>query len=188
VSDTIQQQDPATVPAPAKGCNGFAVTSLITGILGFLVITIPLGLVFGILGLFRAKKVHRGGVMSVIGIVLSVVFLAGFVVVLPHLVKLSNPACSVALKVQADYPDSKLAADAQKDPKLYAADLQAMIAKLTDATSKSTRAEATTQLKAEVADLTAMLGAVASGQAPTADMQAQAKTDESALTKACGGF
>jgi hypothetical protein len=188
VSDTITQQDPASAPAAQSAGNGFAVTSLVTGILGLF----PFGLIFGFMGLSRAKKVGKGKGMAWTGIILSlaylVAFVGGAVVLVPHIVKASDPGCQVAIKVNNNYPDSKVNADLAANPAVGVADLTAELSGLTDAASKAKNATAKADMQASVADITATLTSLASGQAPTAAAQAKSVADENALTKACGGF
>ena len=184
MSDTVQQQDPAAAPAAPKTSNGFAVTSLVTGIIALW----PLGLIFGILGLLRAKKVSKGKVMSYVGIVLSVAYLGVTIWVAPHIAKALDPGCQGAIKVQRDYPDSKVNKDAATDPAKFGADLQGELKGLTDAANKAKNATAKKTMQDEVADLTSMLGSLSSGQAPDATVAAKSSADEDAITKACGGF
>jgi hypothetical protein len=184
VSDTIEQQDAAPAPVAPRGGNGFAVTSLITGIIGIW----PLGLIFGFLGLRRAKKVAKGKVMSWIGIVLSVIYLGVTVWIYPHVTKLLDPGCQSAITVQNDYPDSKVNKDASTNPAAFGADLQAEAKGLTDAANKSKISKASSTMRAEVADLGAMLASLQAGQAPSSTVVAKANADQDAITKACGGF
>jgi hypothetical protein len=182
VSETLQQNDNAVAPVAAKGGNGFAVTSLITGILTLW----PFALVFGILGVRRAKKVGKGAAMAWIGIVLAVLALGGYAYVTPHLTKLLDPGCQAAIKVHNNYPDSKIAADAS-NPQAFAADVEAEIAGFTDAANKSKNATAKAAMQAQVVDLTQLLQAAGAGQ-PTDAIAAKSTADEDTLTKACGGF
>ena len=181
VSDTIQQQDPSVAPVAPKGSNGFAITSLITGIIGIW----PLGIIFGVLGLVRAGKVNKGKVMSWIGIVLSIVWLGVSAFLLPHITKALDPGCRVAITTHGNYPDSKVNADAASNPQAFGVDLQAEIAGFTEAAGKAKNADAKAAMTAEVTDLQAILQAAAAGQQPTADVVAKANTDENVLTKAC---
>jgi hypothetical protein len=180
----MQQNDNPVAPAAEKPGNGFAVTSLITGILTLW----PFALVFGILGLRRAKKVGKGVVMSWIGIVLAVLALGAYAYVTPHVVKALDPGCQAAITVHADYPDSKVNADAASNPQAFGADLQAEIAGFTDAANKSKNATSKAAMQAEAADLTQILQAAGAGQQPDPAVVAKSSTDEDALVKACGGF
>ena len=184
MSDTLKQQDPYTAPVTASGGNGFAVTSLITGIVGLW----PLGLVFGILGLVRGKKVSKGKVMSWIGIILSVIWLGASAFLLPHITKALDPGCRVAITTHGNYPDSKVNADAVSNPQAFGDDLQQEIAGFTDAANKAKNADAKAAMQAEVSDLTAILQAAAAGQPPADSVVAKSNADETVLVKACGGF
>jgi hypothetical protein len=184
VSDTIEQQDAAPAPAAPQGGNGFAVTSLITGILGIW----PLGLIFGFLGLSRAKKVSKGKVMSWIGIVLSVIYIGATAYLYPHISKALDPGCQAAIKVHNNYPDAKVTKDLTTNPTVGGADLQAEIVGFTQAAGKSKSATAKADMMAEVGDLTNTLQAFASQQQPSAELVAKTNSDEDAIIKACGGF
>lgn len=77
----------------AAAGNGFAVAAFVLGLFGFLVTWIPffiglflgglpdvLAIVFGILGIVRANRVHRGMGLAVTGLVLGgLAFLSIFV-------------------------------------------------------------------------------------------------------------
>ncbi|WP_144714279.1 hypothetical protein [Curtobacterium pusillum] len=93
------QQPPNQPYAPAPGYvvqpagNGFAVAAFVLGLFGFLVTWIPfliglvlgglpdvLAIVFGICGIVRANRVHRGMGLAVTGLVLGgLAFLSIFV-------------------------------------------------------------------------------------------------------------
>lgn len=64
-------------PGP-KRTDGYAVASLVMGLIGFLVITIPIGLVLGVAGFVRARGGHRKGAgLALAGVALSVLWAAG---------------------------------------------------------------------------------------------------------------
>lgn len=67
-------QQPYGVPAPAARGNGFAVASLVCGLI-FCVpfITGGLAVLFGFLGLKRSKETNTGSSMSIVGLVLGAV-------------------------------------------------------------------------------------------------------------------
>lgn len=59
-------------PPAASGTNGFAITALIMGILGFLWLPVILAFVFGILGLKKIKESGQGGrALAIVGMVLA---------------------------------------------------------------------------------------------------------------------
>ncbi|HEY2796172.1 MAG TPA: DUF4190 domain-containing protein [Micromonosporaceae bacterium] len=184
MSDTIEQQEAVPAPAAPQGGNGFAVTSLITGILALW----PLGLIFGFLGLSRAKKVGKGKVMSWVGIVLSVIYIAATAFLYPHITKALDPGCRAAITVHGNYPDAKVTKDLNTNPTVGAADLQAEIKGFGDAAAKSKSATAKAAMMAEVGDLTNTLQGFANQTPPSAELQAKTTTDENAIIKACGGF
>lgn len=82
------QQHPYWYAPPQQSTNGFAIASLVLGILGIFFITLPLSAVFGFIALSQTKHGRQGGRgMAITGLVLSgiwfliffVPFLWGFV-------------------------------------------------------------------------------------------------------------
>jgi hypothetical protein len=62
--------------------NRAALASMIAGVCGFLVITIPVSIVLGVVGLVSARRTGRGAVLALVGIVLAVLWAGvGFAVV-----------------------------------------------------------------------------------------------------------
>jgi predicted lipid-binding transport protein (Tim44 family) len=173
---------PAGYPAPPEPPrrNGFAVASLIFGIIG----GIPLGLTFGILGLRKAKKVGRGKVMSWIGIVLCIVWIAPSVYIAQHAFKAADPGCIAAKDALAEYTDAKFAADA-KNPTALKADFQAIVTKLNDAAAKS-NSGAKTSIKAVATDFQELLNDLNATKQPSADLQSRLTADGNAVDKDCG--
>lgn len=171
---------PGGAPAmPVKRSNGFAVAGLILGILP----TGLIGLIFSILGIVRATKVKRGMVMSIIGLVLSLVWMAGGFLTVSKSPRF-DPGCAAATKVQDDYPDSKLTADGQ-NPQVFTADLQDMIKRLNDGADVSRSSTIATALRNDANDLSELLKDLQQGQAPSAALQARANADDAALQDAC---
>ena len=183
VSDTIQQDPAAVAAAPAKGGNGMAVAGFITGLIGL----IPFGLIFSIIGIAKSRKVGKGLVLSILGLILTLGWTAGAVVVTPHLIKASDPGCKIALKLNSDYPDSRLTAD-QNDPAKLGADLQAIATGLADAASKAKNADAKAKLTTYAQDYGKFLAAVAASDPSAQGMADTLDKDDAAATKACGGF
>jgi hypothetical protein len=68
---------PGMPTAPASQTNGFALTSLITGILGCLLITPFIAIITGIIGFAKGAPPRSGRGMAIAGIVLGVLWLAG---------------------------------------------------------------------------------------------------------------
>lgn len=67
---------PGTYGAP-QGSNAWGITSLITGIVGFCIPFVGGGLafLFGLIGIFRGRKVKRGTGLSVVGLILGILSL-----------------------------------------------------------------------------------------------------------------
>lgn len=58
--------------APSRATNGFAIAALVLGIIGFLLITIPLSVVFGCIGLSQIRRTGQTGRgMAIAGLVLA---------------------------------------------------------------------------------------------------------------------
>src|SRR5947209_20048374 len=57
-----------------QGSNPWGITSLITGIVGFCIPFVGglLALLFGLIGIFRGRKVRRGTGLSVAGLILGI--------------------------------------------------------------------------------------------------------------------
>lgn len=76
---------PASAAPSGTGKNPFGVTSLVLGIIGIFIANIilgPLAIIFGAIGLNRAKRAGRGRGTSIAGIVLGVIALAVYAVIL----------------------------------------------------------------------------------------------------------
>ena len=164
--------------------NGFAVAALILGILP----TGVIGIIFGILGLVRAGKVgSKGRAMSWIGIILSVLWIAGastaVVLVASTVAKSANPACVDAVIVAGD---SSAFDNAGSDPNAFETQLKATVSGLNAAAAKSTNAEATTAIKALAKDYQDLLDSVNNGQGPDGTLIDRLTEDAAAVDKACG--
>jgi hypothetical protein len=66
---------PAGPPEQPKSA-GLSITALVLGVLGFLVITIPISIIIGIIAL--VKKTQKLKVLAVVGIVLSILWIVGY--------------------------------------------------------------------------------------------------------------
>jgi hypothetical protein len=173
---------PAPPAPPAKRTNGWAIASLIFGIIG----GIPLGLIFGIVGLVKSGAYRSGKVLSIIGIVLSLAWIAPVAYVTPHIIKASDPGC-VAAEANVKQINDKLTAD-QNNPEAFVADVQNMIKQLTDAAAKSKNAKARDAMTRTAADFQELLDGVRAGKAPSADLSARVEADGNAVDKECGKF
>ena len=66
------------VVEPRRGADGLAVTTLVLGIAGFLVITIPVALILGVIAFARAgRQGRKGRGLAAAGLVLAVLWAAG---------------------------------------------------------------------------------------------------------------
>ncbi|MEV6829398.1 DUF4190 domain-containing protein [Amycolatopsis sp. NPDC051102] len=106
-------------PGPAKR-DGFAVASLITGVLGFFGITALLGVVFGIVALVRIHRTgERGRGLAIGGIAAGLVWAIALpvaaVLVLVRLLSFSN-APIAAMQVENCYDLGRLGTDAVRVP------------------------------------------------------------------------
>jgi hypothetical protein len=177
---------PPAAPEPAKRTNGFAVASLIFGIIG----GIPLGIIFGIVGLVRAKTYRSGKVMSWIGIVLSVLWIIPVAVVIgigaSHVSKAIDPGCTSA-RTTLTGMDQKIANDAN-NADAFKADLQTTISALKDAAAKTKSDKARTAMTNTAADFQALLDSLNSGTQPDANLQSKLDADANSVDKECGAF
>jgi hypothetical protein len=94
--DHVRETSPGRLRRPRWGGNPYATTALVTGVLGAALITIPVSLVSGVLGLLRARRGGPGAPGKLrswlgIGFALGWAAVAGFLV--PHLVRAADPGC-----------------------------------------------------------------------------------------------
>jgi uncharacterized protein DUF4190 len=89
---------PATEPsgyAPSprrRATNGLAVATLVLGVAGFLLITIPVNLVLGLVALVRTRRRgDKGAGLAVAGLVLSILWAAGVGVGVAQLMRSPDP-------------------------------------------------------------------------------------------------
>jgi hypothetical protein len=65
-------------PPPARRSSGLAITALILGVLGFLVITIPISIILGIIALVKSNQ--KGKPLAVVGIILAILWAVGLTI------------------------------------------------------------------------------------------------------------
>jgi hypothetical protein len=199
---------------PVPQSNGFAITALITGLLG----VTPFGLIFGFLGLSRAKKVGSGKAMSWIGIVAAVIWIVVqtvFIIAVTDDVKTdlkvnsaatapaptlpatpvptptaSTPAAATldpgcVELINLDKPAQAFQKDAKSLTKVKA-DLRDLIAVLNKATKEATDPAVNTQLTHLASDYKALLSALTHGKAPTNAVTNKLATDTTKVLTVCG--
>jgi hypothetical protein len=166
-------------PQP-RGGNGFAVASLIFGIIGGSLF----GLIFGFIGLSRAAKVGKGKALSWVGIVLSTLWLigqiAGGTYLVTHLSKASDPGCVAAKSLLLDEQKMNVSgADGLTS-------LQNIVNELNDAASKARDSAAHDAIKAVADDFQSLIDAASKGEAPNSDVLTKIEADGNAIDTACG--
>jgi hypothetical protein len=175
---------------PRWGANGYATAALVAGVLGAALVTVPVSLVCGVLGLLRARRAGPGApgrVRSWLGIALALGWaaLAGYLV--PHLIRAADPGC-------VDYKGSALVAyerviddfSAGADDATTARDLETAIRRLDGAAAHSRSGTASGSLAAVSAQLQTVLSDVKAHK-PVPRSVLQALNRDSALADgACG--
>ncbi len=169
---------PTPPQPPAK--NGFAVTSLVFGIIG----GIPLAIGFGIAGLVRAGKVGKGKALSWTGIVLAVLWLVPSIYVFSHLSKALDPGCTSA-KASILSMQDKMNTDSS-NPDAMKTDLSSIVSQLDSAAAKSNNAAARDSIKKVSADFKELLDDLNNTKQPAGDLLSRIETDGNAVDKACG--
>src|SRR5215469_12497022 len=177
-------------PPPQKRGNGFAIAGIILAI--FLS---PLGLIFSIIGLTKAKaRAGAGRTLSIVGIVVSVVFMAGGLagVVVAANSTAADPGCvssesslrQMTSTLRAD--DGAMARDQSNGPALQT-DLQHFVNDMRTLEGRINAADAQAQhqsVKAQIAAVTSDMSTVISGlQAIAQGNTSQVSQMESAVNK-----
>lgn len=75
-----------------RSTNGLAITSLVLGLAGFLLITIPLNLILGLVALVRTRRRNdKGTGLAIAGLVLSLLWSAGIGIGVASLLRSHDP-------------------------------------------------------------------------------------------------
>lgn len=75
-----------------RATNGMAIATLVLGVAGFLVITIPVNLILGLIALVRTRKRgDKGTVLAVIGLILSILWGVGIAIGVTQVMKSPDP-------------------------------------------------------------------------------------------------
>ena len=136
--------------------NWLATSALICGILGGLLITIPAGLMLGVLGLRRARQAGEAGRPSTgrvrcwLAIALSLAWVGAAGYLLPHLIRAADPGCE-AYKDNALTSYNRVVADVNSG-----ADRAVLARELTTAVRQTGRAARDSQDPVAARSLTAL--------------------------------
>ena len=175
----------AAVPASHRG-NWLATAALICGILGGALVTIPAGLVLGVLGLRRARQTGRGRARCWLAIALTLAWAGAVGYLLPHLVRAADPGCE-AYKNNGLTSYNRVAADVNNgaDRTVLARDLTAAVQQTGRAARDSQNPAAARSLAALSSGLHTMLSDIQAGRVPRQVMLALNKDTDTA-DDACG--
>ena len=171
---------PVPPAVPEKRTNGFAIAALVFGIIP----AIPLALIFGIIGLVRSGKVHRGKVMSIVGMVLALLWIVPIVALTQQAAKLADPGCIQAESIATTF-ETKVNADTS-DPAALKNDLTSTAAQLDAAAAKSNNDTARAAIKKFSADIKELLDDLNNTKVPASDLETRLSTDGDAVDTACG--
>jgi hypothetical protein len=176
----------APVPAGRRG-NWLATAALICGILGAALITIPAGLVLGVLGLRRASQTGRGRARCWLAIALALVWAGAVGYLLPHLIRAADPGCE-AYKNNALTAYNRVAADVNNGAgrTVLARDLAAAAAQTSRAARDSHDPAAARSLAALASGLHTMLGDVQAGRDVPRQVLLTLNKDTDTADDACG--
>jgi hypothetical protein len=123
--------------------------------------------------------------MSIIGIVLSALWLIPYIYLGTHVAKAADPGCMAAKDTISAYGDTKLKADAG-NPAAIKADLTTIVSQLNSAAAKANNSAARTAIGNLAKDFNELLTDVNSGTQPAANLQTRIDNDAKAVDSACG--
>lgn len=171
------------IPPPTS--NGFAVASLVLGLIGGTV----LSLIFGVVGLRRARNGGPGKVMSWFGIGLSIVWMVPLAYLIPHLLKASDPGCKAVQATLKTYSPAVLGADQDPShPAKFQADMATMAKQFRAAADKSQDAKARTAITNYARDYQEMADVIGGDQELDPRLGGRIDEDGKALDSACGSI
>lgn len=177
----------------AAGRNWLATAALGCGILGGVLVTIPAGLVLGVLGLRRARKAGQAGqpasgqVRCWLAITFAVAWAGAAGYLLPHLIRAADPGCE-AYKDNALTSYNRVVADVSNgaDHVVLARDLAAAVQQTSRAARDSQIPAAARSLAALSSGLHTMLGDIQAGRAVPRQVLLTLNKDTGTADTACG--
>jgi hypothetical protein len=180
--------DPAAPAQETAASNRWATGSLVSGILGVTGVGVVLGIVFGVLGLNRAKRGQGGRVRSWLGIAAALVWAGAFIYVAPHVAKAADPGCT-SFKESALTHYNRAIEDlgSTTNSVKTTTDLGNAIIYLRAAAAKSKDAASRKALDNLAAQLTTARNDEISGRIPASAIRAL-NHDAAAADSACGTF
>ena len=174
------------VPAGRRG-NWLATAALVCGILGGALVTIPAGLILGVLGLRRAGQTGCGRARCWLAITLTLVWAVAVGYLLPHLIRAADPGCE-AYKNNALTSYNRVAADANNgtDRTVLARDLAAAVQQTDRAARDSQNPAAARSLAALSSGLHTMLTDIRAGREVPRQVLLTLNKDTDTADDACG--
>ena len=177
----------AAAAQPGGHGNWLATAALSCGILGGFVVTIPAGLILGVLGLRRAGRTGRGRVRCWLAIALTLAWAGAVGYLLPHLIRAADPGC-VAYKNTALTSYNRVVADVNNgaDTRLLTRDLTAAVRQTSEAARDSKDPAAARSLTALSSGLRTMLTDIRAGAVVPQHVLLTLNRDTGTADGACG--
>ncbi len=188
-----EEGPPGPGHAAAAGRNWLATAALGCGILGGVLVTIPAGLVLGVLGLRRARVARQAGqpASGQVRCWLAIAFAVGWAgaagYLLPHLIRAADPGCE-AYKDNALTSYNWVVADVNNgaDRAVLARDLAAAVQQTGRAARDSQLPAAARSLAALSSGLHIMLSDIQAGRAVPRQVLLTLNRDTDTADTACG--
>jgi hypothetical protein len=176
----------AAAPAGRRG-NWLATAALVCGILGGILVTIPAGLILGMLGLRRAGPTGRGRVRCWLAIALTLAWASAVGYLLPHLIRAADPGC-VVYKNTALTSYNRVVADVNNgaDSGVLTRDLAAAVRQTSEAARDSNDPAAARSLTALSSGLRTMLTDIRAGAVVPRHVLLTLNKDTGTADGACG--
>jgi len=146
---------------PGTGRNRLATAALTCAILGGALVTIPAGLILGLLGLRRASSTGRGALRCWLAIGVSLAWAGAAAYLVPNLIRAADPGC-VAYKNSALTSYNRVVADVNggTPPAVLSRDLATAIRQIDRAARDSHSAATVRSLRSLSSGLRTVLGDV----------------------------